>query len=723
MAAADFINEFWPDWTIEEQIGSDSFATVYRASRNINNKVFYSAIKVVTIPSSSADLEKIMAEGADMQSVYAYYQKIVNDCVEDIALMMEMRGSSNIVSVEDYYVREYPDETKWEIYIRMEYLTSLSSWLALHKLNEKEVCELGKDICRAVTHFEKRGIIHRDIRPDNIFISQGGEYKLGDFGLTRRLSQSNSWQASIDVYDYMAPELFLKENYDSTIDLYALGIILYEALNNSQMPFIEASAKDVTVRDKEQALSLRLTTPYLPAPANASTEMSIAILQACRYDPAQRYQSAMEMSAALDRVLQSAPANAIISPIPVMNTSAQNNIDIPQGQPEYTPPEVPVPEMSSAGAPHGQPGKSPRAFLLPGILMLGIAMVVIGYLITPFISNIKSGHVGSENTDSIIAESTRAALPTEPAVQTEAPTVSPTPTMIPTVSPTPTLTPTQTVTPTPTSAPTKTPSPTPTVPATTEDVVVIDQSAQSTAEAASSVDGIVYIADVYEYLTLRNAPSTSAAAICLLPPYTELYITEFTNDPMVKVITIGTGFTGYVNRNYLVKKGSATIRAGKSSQQASSSDPIYYADVYDYLTLRNAPSTSAGEIDRLLPFTAMRVHNRTNGMAYVTVVDTSQTGYVNTDYIVADPSQAKRAGKSSSPVNMTTHGFSVGNYCFADVNEYLTLRTAPDTSASEIARLPDDTMLVILELTNSKMMKVYVVPTGQIGYVNRNYVK
>lgn len=717
MAAADFINEFWPEWTIEEQIGSDSFATVYRASRKINNKVFYSAIKVVTIPNSSADLEKIMADGADMQSVCTYYQKIVDDCVEDISLMMEMRGSSNIVSVEDYYVREYPDETKWEIYIRMEYLTSLSSWLPLHPLDEKGVCELGKDICRALTHFEKRGIIHRDIRPDNIFISQGGEYKLGNFGLPRRLSQSNDRSASIDVYDYMAPELFLQENYDSTIDLYSLGIILYEALNSSQMPFIEASAKDVTVRDKEQALSLRLTTPYLPAPANASTEMSIAILQACRYDPAQRYQSAMEMSMALDSVLHSVPANAGISPIPVTTTFAQNSRDIPQGQPEYAPPEVPVPETGSASGPDGQTGKNPHSFLLPGILALGIAMVIIGYLITPFIFKIISGSAESESTDSIIAESTRAAFPTEPVAQTETLTLSPTPTL------TPTSAPAQTVTPTPTTAPTKTPSPTPTSPPTAEDVVVIDQSAQSKSQEASSVDGIVYIADVYEYLTLRNAPSTSAAAICLLPPYTELYITEFTNDPMVKVITIGTGFTGYVNRNYLAKKGSATIRAGKSSQQASASDPIYYADVYDYLTLRNAPSTSAGEIDRLLPFTAMRVHSRTNGMAYVTVVDTSQTGYVNTDYIVADPSQAKRAGKSSSPVNMTTHGFSVGNYCFADVNEYLTLRTAPDTSASEIARLPDDTMLVILELTNSKMMKVYVVPTGQIGYVNRNYVK
>ena len=202
-----------------------------------------------------------------------------------------------------------------------------------------------------------------------------------------------------------------------------------------------------------------------------------------------------------------------------------------------------------------------------------------------------------------------------------------------------------------------------------------------------------------------------------------MYITEYTNDTMVRVITLGDQYAGYVNRNYIVPKGSPTQRAGRSqSSSPSAGATIYYADVYDYLTLRNDASTSAGEIDRLLPFTAMYVHDWANGMAYVTVVDTGQQGWVNASYITDDPNNTVRAGKSKSS-STTGHGFSVGNYCFADVNEYLTLRDAPSTSAGELARLPDDTMMVILELTNDTMMKVQVVSTGQVGYVNRNYVK
>ena len=252
---------------------------------------------------------------------------------------------------------------------------------------------------------------------------------------------------------------------------------------------------------------------------------------------------------------------------------------------------------------------------------------------------------------------------------------------------------------------------------------VTDPRAVKPGGSQRSADNVVYIADVYEYLTLRDAPSTMAKSICLLPPYTEMYITEFTNDTMVRVVTLGDQYVGYVNRNYIIPKGSSPQRAGRSqTSQPPAGTAIYYADVYDYLTLRNDASTSAGEIDRLLPFTAMYAHDWAHGMAYVTVVDTGQQGWVNASYITDDPNKTVRAGKSKS-ASATGHGFSVGNYCFADVNEYLTLRNGPSTSAAEITRLPDDTMLIILELTNDTMMKVVVVSTGQVGYVNRNYVK
>ena len=655
MTAFERIREFWPEWTIEQQIGADSFSTVYRASSYIDGKPVYSAIKLITISNRPSDIDEIRSSGNDTESVREYFSRIVRDCVNQISLTMNLRENPNIVSIEDYYVYEHPDEIRWDIFIRSEYLTSLSDFIIQNELDEKAVCKLGIDLCQAISICQKRGIIHRDIKPDNIFISQNGDYKLGNFGFAGTLSRTSGSMPSFDTDDYMAPEMLQQRGYDSTVDIYALGMVMYKLLNNNRMPFIDAESDHISANDKKQALENRLNGDNLPAPAHASTEMSIAILKACRFEPSQRYQSADEMRSQLHKV---------------MNTN------------------MPVPPVTI-----------PRTAVIASILACCISLFVIGFMIAP--------RIFGEDNNSISVNTNRQhenAEASESVHTQEIEQKEPTPTYIPTAAPI--------------KDDTVATDSSPDI----DTNEAINQNEVTDSAALPSVDNIVYIADVYESLTLRNAPSTSAAALCLLPPFTELYITEFTNDTMVKIITIGTEYTGYVNKNYLARKGAVTQRAGKS-KPAASTGPIYYADVYDFLTLRNAPSTSAGEIDRLLPFTAMRVESWTNGMAYVTVLETNQTGYVNGDYITADPNSTKRAGKSKSPVNMTGHGFSVGNYCFADVKEYLTLRNAPSTSAGELARLPDDTMMVILEICNEKMMKVQVVSTGQVGYVNRNYVK
>ena len=708
MAAIEKLIDFWPEWNIGPQIGSDPYGNVYCISRNIDGKSMYSAVKIISIPQTSSDIDKIRSEGYDEQSIYNYFHKAVQDCIGEISLMKDLQGTSNIVSVEDYYVYEHTDEIRWDIFIRTEYLTCLYDIINQNCFDEKTVCRLGIDICQAISFYEKRNIIDQDIRPSTIYMSKDGEFKLGDFGNTRILSHTTGTISSNDEYDYMAPELFSQKSSDSSVKLYALGIVMYKLLNNNRIPFIDAESASVSISDMEQARRDRLAGEYLPAPAYASTEMSIAILDACRFDPSQRYRSADEMCSHLQKILNNDPlvdgsAHVIVGSVPTQVLRKTQNLDSINSSSiewhikatEHTDDVPIIPPVPAA------PAKEPfNVPIIASILVCCISLFIIGFLIASKIFDDGTGSSTSVNTSR-----RNENAPVSESVASEEISISdPTPTYIPT------------------AVPAKDVSAATDSPAKNDTTEVINQNSNTNSDAPSSVDNIVYIADVYESLTLRNAPSTSAAALCLLPPFTELYITEFTNDTMVKVITIGTEYTGYVNKNYLARKGTVTQRAGKSKPVASTG-PIYYADVYDFLTLRNAPSTSAGEIDRLLPFTAMRVESWNNGMAYVTVLETNQTGYVNGDYITADPNSTKRAGKSKSPINMTGHGFSVGNYCYADVEEYLTLRNAPSTSAGELARLPDDTMMVILEINNDKMMKVYVVATGQTGYVNRGYVK
>lgn len=251
--------------------------------------------------------------------------------------------------------------------------------------------------------------------------------------------------------------------------------------------------------------------------------------------------------------------------------------------------------------------------------------------------------------------------------------------------------------------------------------VVIDAEAlrQATVDnVPMASDGIIYQADVYEYLTLRNAPSTSAKAICLLPPYTRLQIIEKINETMSKVYLIDSKQEGYVNNDYLTPEGAIMQRAGKQAPVAISDVTIYYADVYDSLTLRRSASTSASALAHLAPYTPLQVISYSNGMAYVYVLDSGLSGYVNTEYIVSNINHCMRAGQVA-PANSGATNYST---YWADVNEFLTLRDAPRTSGNEITKLSRGTTMTVLEWTNAEFCYVQVDYTGTKGYVMSKYL-
>ena len=123
----------WPEWKIIEKIGEGSFGKVYKAKRSEQGKTFYSAIKVITIPSSQSELNSVRSESANDQSARDYFHSLVEECIQEVSTMEYFRGNSHIVSVEDYKVVEYLDAIGWDIYIRMEYLTSF--WISVQANN------------------------------------------------------------------------------------------------------------------------------------------------------------------------------------------------------------------------------------------------------------------------------------------------------------------------------------------------------------------------------------------------------------------------------------------------------------------------------------------------------------------------------------------------------------------------------------------------------------
>ena len=289
----------WPEWQIEKELGRGSFGVVYKAVRLDHNIRSYSAIKVITIPTDGTQVDSLRSEGLDMNATRTYLQGIVNDFVSEIQIMESFKGMQNIVSVEDYKVVERTDRIGWNIYIRMELLTPFNQYICDRKLSEAEVIKLGCDICTALEICQKRNIIHRDIKPENIFVNDFGDFKLGDFGIARKMENVTGGLSQKGTFNYMAPEVAGNGRYDSRADIYSLGIVLYRLLNQNRLPFLDTQKQHLSPNERRAAVERRLRGEPLPAPCEASPTMAALVLSACAYDPNKRFSNPTAMKRAL----------------------------------------------------------------------------------------------------------------------------------------------------------------------------------------------------------------------------------------------------------------------------------------------------------------------------------------------------------------------------------------------------------------------------------------
>lgn len=298
--SVEVLKQIWPEWQIEgKPLGKGSFSVVYKAVRRDHGVESYAAIKVISIPTDPSEVDSLRSEGLDMNATRTYLRGIVNDFVSEIQLMESMKGVQNIVSVEDYKVVEKTGEIGWDIYIRMELLTSFNNYICDKKLTEEEVIKLGCDICTALEICAKRNIIHRDIKPENIFINDFGYFKLGDFGIARKMENMTGGLSQKGTFNYMAPEVANSSEYDARVDTYSLGIVLYRLLNGNRLPFLDTEKQLLNPNERRNAVDRRLHGEDLPAPCDASPAMADLILRACAYDPNMRFSSATEMKQAL----------------------------------------------------------------------------------------------------------------------------------------------------------------------------------------------------------------------------------------------------------------------------------------------------------------------------------------------------------------------------------------------------------------------------------------
>ena len=290
----------WPDWELVKYLGGGAYGKVYEIERTISGtqEKEKAALKIVFRPKDENEIEEYEVSGYDKESIIESYKSEIQNYVKEYKLMKALQGQTNIVSCDDFTVVWNENGIGGNVFIRMELLTPLNQVLKERALSTEEIIKLGKDIASALILCEKKNIIHRDIKPANIMVSQFGNYKLGDFGVSKIMDHA-TYATAMGTPEYQAPEVVHMKKYGQTADIYSLGIALYWLLNNRRMPFIGADEQP-TVDQKNEAMERRYRGEKLLAPKNGSAKLKKIVLKACEYNPEDRYASAQEMYDDLD---------------------------------------------------------------------------------------------------------------------------------------------------------------------------------------------------------------------------------------------------------------------------------------------------------------------------------------------------------------------------------------------------------------------------------------
>ena len=249
---------------------------------------------------------------------------------------------ANIVKVTDYgHFEETP-------YLVMEYLPSGTLKDYLHKNGQipwQHAVTLIVPIAEALAYAHSMKVLHRDVKPSNILLTQTMQPMLTDFGIAKILDEENPQELTgtgiaIGTPEYMAPEQVTSKTTDARADIYAMGVVFYEMVTGRR-PF-EA--------DTPMAVLFKHASEPLPRPSSLVSDLPVNvenfIFKATAKDPIERYQSMDEFVAALGKLQNVIPA----VPDKIASVPISASVPVPTPVPAVTPPP-PAPAPTHAPAP------------------------------------------------------------------------------------------------------------------------------------------------------------------------------------------------------------------------------------------------------------------------------------------------------------------------------------------------------------------------------------
>jgi serine/threonine protein kinase len=223
----------------------------------------------------------------------------VDDVIGGAAIFARYRREAEIGRLLNHpYIQSHlhRDEKRSKDYLVLEYLRGSNLrevMLARGPLSQTETLLILSRVCEALSYAHKHGVVHRDMKPENVILLDDGSSKIIDFGIALLGGKSRisgaGFSSPIGTPDYMAPELFWGRPGSARSDVYAVGTMLYELLSD-QTPFPREDAFTfVSPHIAHDPPSILLVKPDLPA------SLATVVMRAVRRDASARYASMDEL--------------------------------------------------------------------------------------------------------------------------------------------------------------------------------------------------------------------------------------------------------------------------------------------------------------------------------------------------------------------------------------------------------------------------------------------
>ena len=247
-------------------------------------------VKTLSIPASQMQLDALLLTGAypNEEAALEYFSTLAQEVLSEVKTLDKLSKLEGFLPFLGAEILPMENGTGWTVHLLSPYRRSLERQMQLQPLTHLGAVNLGLDLCAALAICRRSGYLYLDLKPSNIYVTGEQGYRIGDLGFTTLSGLKYASYPEKYRSIYTAPEIKdAMSTLSDTLDVYALGLVLYQVYNNGQLPS-EDTASEVPPS----------------APMYADYEMAEIILKACDPDPAKRWADTIQMGQALVSYMQ-----------------------------------------------------------------------------------------------------------------------------------------------------------------------------------------------------------------------------------------------------------------------------------------------------------------------------------------------------------------------------------------------------------------------------------